>query len=42
MDAIKLILDALSSSMIESMASSFDFRWWRNHLASILDGGAII
>jgi hypothetical protein len=42
MDAVKSILDALSSSMIESTASSFDFRWWRNHLASILDGGAII
>jgi hypothetical protein len=41
-DAIDSILDASSSSKIESKASSFDFRCWDYHLASILDGGSII
>jgi hypothetical protein len=41
-DAIDSMLDASSSSKIEFKASSFDFRWWDHHLASILDGGSII
>jgi len=37
-DAIDSMLDASSSSKIESKASSFDFGWSDHHLASILDG----